>query len=219
MPGQIILWRHLGQSPVQKSPERGDRSSVSLEREAAMRFQPTASKSTRNRFRCSDRNDRRAASGPGAMGGHGMDGHGLLELGLSGGFSQVPKPESYLYQKSLVDASGLRTQSYDSYANGPSSYMDNLRDNRAVGSYTAVRLRPSGRRDASRRRVSPTSLPCPNSRRPRRSPASTVRMGNLAGRPMPPLPATWLCNARPLNLRARPFLTRSSKTQSRRSRR
>jgi hypothetical protein len=79
-----------------------------------------------------------------------------------GAFSQVPKPESYLYQKSLVDAErALQTRSYDSSANGPNSYMDNLRDNRAVGSYTAARFRPSARRDAARPRVSPTSLTLP----------------------------------------------------------
>jgi hypothetical protein len=79
-----------------------------------------------------------------------------------GGFSQVPKPESYLYQKSLADADRvLRARSRDLYSNTSSSYMDHLRDNRTVGQYTAVRRAPSVRRNAGRPNVAPTSLPAP----------------------------------------------------------
>jgi hypothetical protein len=78
----------------------------------------------------------------------------------SGGFSQVPKPESYLYQQSLINADrALRARSRSLYANNPTSYMDNLRDNRSGGHNTTVRRGPSVRRNADRPTIAPTSLP------------------------------------------------------------
>ena len=53
-----------------------------------------------------------------------------------GAFSQVPKPESFLYQKALVDA-GRDTQmpSRDVYANNQVSYINHIRTNASVERY------------------------------------------------------------------------------------
>jgi hypothetical protein len=76
-----------------------------------------------------------------------------------GGFSQVPKPESYLYQKSLVDAGrAIPTPSRDVYANNPNSYINHLRDNGFVEHYSAARREPSYYRTGSAPRTSPTAL-------------------------------------------------------------
>ncbi len=76
-----------------------------------------------------------------------------------GGFSQVPKPESYLYQKSLVDAGrAIPTPSRDVYANNPNSYINHLRDNGFVEQYSAARREPSNYRTGSAPRTSPTAL-------------------------------------------------------------
>jgi hypothetical protein len=61
-----------------------------------------------------------------------------------GGFSQVEKPESFLYQKALVDAGrNVQTPSRDVYANNSNSYINNLRDNGLVERYSAARREPS----------------------------------------------------------------------------
>ena len=53
-----------------------------------------------------------------------------------GGFSQVPKPESFLYQKALVDAGrDTHLPSRDVYANNPNSHINHIRDNRSVERY------------------------------------------------------------------------------------
>jgi hypothetical protein len=61
-----------------------------------------------------------------------------------GGFSQVPKPETYIYQKSLVDAArAIPRPSRDVYANNPNSYINHLRDNGFVEHYSIARREPS----------------------------------------------------------------------------
>ena len=68
--------------------------------------------------------------------GTGFDGFGFgFGFGF-GAFSQVPKPESFLYQKALVDA-GRDTQmpSRDVYANNQVSYINHIRTNASVERY------------------------------------------------------------------------------------
>jgi hypothetical protein len=61
-----------------------------------------------------------------------------------GGFSQVPKPESYLNQKSLVDAArGSTAPSRDVYANNPNAYINHVRDNGFVLHYRYTTREPS----------------------------------------------------------------------------
>jgi hypothetical protein len=56
------------------------------------------------------------------------------------GFGQVPKPESFLYQKALVDAGrGQQLPSRDVYANNPNAYINHLRDNGFVERYPVAR--------------------------------------------------------------------------------
>jgi hypothetical protein len=75
-----------------------------------------------------------------------------------GGFSQVEKPESYLYQKSLVDAGrAISTPSRDVYANNPNSYINHLRDNGFVERYRYTTREPSDYRHSGSPRTSPTA--------------------------------------------------------------
>jgi hypothetical protein len=64
-------------------------------------------------------------------------GFGFGGLGWGwGGFSQVPKPESFLYQKALVDAGrDTHLPARDVYANNPNSYINHIRDNGFVERY------------------------------------------------------------------------------------
>jgi hypothetical protein len=79
----------------------------------------------------------RAQFGLGFGGGFGGFGWGF------GGFSQVPKPESFLYSKALVDAGrGTQLPSRDVYANNPNSYINHLRDNGFVERYPVGRGYP-----------------------------------------------------------------------------
>ncbi len=81
-------------------------------------------------------------------GGFGGGGFGF---GYGAAFSQVPKPESYLYQKSLVDAARpLRIPSRDVYANNSNSYINHIRDNGFVDRYSADRREIPQYRYASR---------------------------------------------------------------------
>jgi hypothetical protein len=76
-----------------------------------------------------------------------------------GGFSEVPKPESYLYQKSLVDAGrAIPTPSRDVYANNSNSYINHLRDSGFVERYSALRREPSHYRNGGSPRTSPATL-------------------------------------------------------------
>src|ERR1700722_3800495 len=74
------------------------------------------------------------AKGPfGFGGGFGYGGFGM-------GFSQVPKPESYLYQNALVAAGRpVNAPSRDAYAGNPNSYINHIRDNGFVDRYSADR--------------------------------------------------------------------------------
>ncbi|MFI5458916.1 MAG: hypothetical protein ACHRXM_26095 [Isosphaerales bacterium] len=85
------------------------------------------------------------------MGGMGM-GWGF------GGFSQVEKPESFLYSKALVDAGrGAQLPSRNVYANNPNSYINHIRDNGFVDRYSVARREPSHYR-YSPRMATPTAL-------------------------------------------------------------
>jgi hypothetical protein len=68
-------------------------------------------------------------------------GFGFGGLGWGwGGFSQVPKPESFLYQKALVDAGrDTHLPARDVYANNPNSYLNHIRDNGFVERYPVGR--------------------------------------------------------------------------------
>jgi hypothetical protein len=73
----------------------------------------------------------------GGMGGFGM-GWGW------GAFSQVEKPDSFLYSKALVDAQrNTHIPSRDAYANNPNSYINHIRDNGFVDRYDVARRDPA----------------------------------------------------------------------------
>jgi hypothetical protein len=75
-----------------------------------------------------------------------------------GGFSQVPKPESYLNQKSLVDAARpIATPSRDVYANNPNAYINHIRDNGFVERYRYTTREPSDYRSSGSPRLIPTA--------------------------------------------------------------
>src|SRR5262249_27951360 len=60
-----------------------------------------------------------------------------------GGFSQVPKPESFLNSKALISAAHPpATPSRDVYANNPNSYINHIRDNGFVDRYSVARRAP-----------------------------------------------------------------------------
>ena len=88
--------------------------------------------------------------------------------GDSGGFSQVPKPESF----HELEGAGRRRRdthipSRDVYANNPNSYINHIRDNGFVERYDVARRDPSYYRYApppsqSRaRRTTPTAMTVP----------------------------------------------------------
>ncbi len=84
--------------------------------------------------------------------GTGADGFGLVV----GGYSQVPTPESFLYQKALADAGrDSRTPSRDAYASNPNSYVNHIRDNGSVERYPVVRREDGARHGYGPRRPSP----------------------------------------------------------------
>ncbi len=68
--------------------------------------------------------------------GTGCGGYGFV----FGGFSEVPKPESFLYQKALIDAGrGADMSSRGVYANNLNSYINHVRDNGSVDRYHVAR--------------------------------------------------------------------------------
>jgi hypothetical protein len=74
------------------------------------------------------------------LGGGFCGGFGDAGFGFFGGFSQVPKPESFLYQKVLVDAGrDTYVRSRGVYANNPNSYINHIRDNGTVERYPVAR--------------------------------------------------------------------------------
>lgn len=78
-----------------------------------------------------------------------------------GGFSQVPKPESFLNSKALI-AAGRGFQgvpSRDVYANNPNSYINHIRDNGFVERYDVARRDPSPYRRAPQSSLSSSSGP------------------------------------------------------------
>jgi hypothetical protein len=61
-----------------------------------------------------------------------------------GGFSQVPKPESFINSKALIDAGrDTHIPSRDVYANNPNSYINHIRDNGFVERFDVARRDPS----------------------------------------------------------------------------
>jgi hypothetical protein len=95
-------------------------------------------------------------------------GGGFGGFGYGGfGFSSVPKPESFLYSKSLIDASRpVNAPSRDVYANNPNSFINHLRDNGFVDRYSVDRreipqYRYAARPRAREREVAPQSPSIP----------------------------------------------------------
>jgi hypothetical protein len=97
-------------------------------------------------------------------------GHAQAQWGMGGfgygwgGFSEVPKPESFLNQKALIDAQrDTHIPSRDVYANNPNSYINHIRDNGFVERYDVARRDPSYYRYAnspgrsSPARITPTT--------------------------------------------------------------
>jgi hypothetical protein len=84
-----------------------------------------------------------------------------------GGFSQVPKPESFINSKALIDAGrDTHIPSRDVYANNPNSYINHIRDNGFVERYDVARREPSHYRYAqppaqSSPGVTPTAMTVP----------------------------------------------------------
>ncbi len=77
------------------------------------------------------------------FGGFGGFGGGGFGFGW-GAFSQVPKPESYLYSQALVDAQrDTHIPSRNVYANNSNSYINHVRDNGFVEHYDVARRDPS----------------------------------------------------------------------------
>jgi hypothetical protein len=71
---------------------------------------------------------------------HAQFGFGGFGWGMGFGFRPVPPPESYLYQKSLVDASRpVNIPSRDVNANNPNSFINHLRDPGFVDRYSVDR--------------------------------------------------------------------------------
>jgi hypothetical protein len=61
-----------------------------------------------------------------------------------GGFSQVPKPESFINSKALIDAGrDTHIPSRDVYANNSNSYINHIRDNGFVERFDVARREPS----------------------------------------------------------------------------
>jgi hypothetical protein len=82
--------------------------------------------------------------------GGGFGGYG----GFGMGFSQVPKPESYLYQNALVAAGRpVNAPPRDAYAGNPNSYINHLRDNGFVDRYSPDRREIPQYRNAARPRA------------------------------------------------------------------
>jgi hypothetical protein len=74
-----------------------------------------------------------------------------------GGFSQVPKPESFLYSKALIDAGrDTHIPTRDAYAHNSNSYINHIRDNGFVERYDPTRRDPSYYRVATTSRSAST---------------------------------------------------------------
>jgi hypothetical protein len=114
----------------------------------------------------------------GGMGGFG----GGFGWGF-GGFSQVPKPESFLYNKAISDSQrDTHIPSRDVYANNPNSYINHVRDNGFVDRYDVER------RDPAYYRYAPTSARS-------EAPKTTTATAMAVPRQQPSLPLTSFYNA------------------------
>ncbi len=101
--------------------------------------------------------------------GTGFGGNGFV----FGGFSEVPKPDTFLYQKALIDAGrDIDMPARGVYANNPNSYIKHVRDNGSVDRY-----HPSRRDDAARSRYGLT-----------RHVTATTLTATTVGSQMPVLP-------------------------------
>jgi hypothetical protein len=111
--------------------------------------------------------------------GIGFGGGGF---GFGFGFNDVPKPETFINSKALIDA-GRNTHipSRDVYANNPNSYINHIRDNGFVERYDVYR------HDPSYDRYSPQPARSAN---PRTTPTSMA-----VARPTPSLPLATFYNA------------------------
>jgi hypothetical protein len=71
-------------------------------------------------------------------------------FGWGFGFHQVPSPQIYLNEKSLIDAQrDTHIPTRQPYANNPNSFMNRLRDNGLVDRYSVDRRQPSYQRYTS----------------------------------------------------------------------
>jgi hypothetical protein len=120
--------------------------------------------------------------GPGraeAQFGFGFGGGGF---GVGFGFNNVPKPESFINSKALIDAGrNTHVPSRDVYANNPNSYINHIRDNGFVERYDVYR------HDPSYSRYSPQPA--------RSTGARTTPTAMTVAQPMPSLPLSSFYNA------------------------
>jgi hypothetical protein len=71
-------------------------------------------------------------------------GAGGFGFGFGLGFNSVPKPETFINSKALIDAQrDTHIPSRDVYANNPNSYINHVRDNGFVERYDIARRDPS----------------------------------------------------------------------------
>ncbi len=80
-----------------------------------------------------------AAIGMGPGRAEAQFGGGGFGFGFGLGFNSVPKPESFINSKALIDAGrDTHIPSRDVYANNPNSYINHIRDNGFVERYDIV---------------------------------------------------------------------------------
>jgi len=95
-------------------------------------------------------------------------GGGGFGIGFGLGFNSVPKPESFINSKALIDAGrDTHIPSRDVYAHNPNSYINHIRDNGFVERYDVYRRDPSYERYGSQAarsappRTTPTAMTVP----------------------------------------------------------
>lgn len=109
-----------------------------------------------------------AAIGMGPGRAEAQFGGGGFGFGFGLGFNSVPKPESFINSKALIDA-GRNTHipSRDVYAHNPNSYINHIRDNGFVEHYDIYRHDPSYNRysppsrSSAGPRTTPTAMTVP----------------------------------------------------------
>ncbi len=100
------------------------------------------------------------ALGPGPA--EAQFGGGGFGFGFGLGFNSVPKPESFINSKALIDAGrDTHIPSRDVYAHNPNSYINHIRDNGFVERYDVYRHDPAYYRYAppAARMASPRTTP------------------------------------------------------------